>query len=139
MRKNKQISCAAFALIFCVWTAINCAAQQRNIAGHWEGEIILTEGTLQKKLPIAVDFVKKNNDYTGVLHSAVDRSAAGHLLEAFNYAPPEIGFTVAGEGLQFAGKLDGDTIAGTVKKNEDDGDGGSFTLWRVGKQRKRRH
>lgn len=97
----------------------------------------MQEGALHKELRIKVDFVKKADGYKGVFYSEVDRRASGNPLAAIEYAPPAIRFALVGEGFQFDGILTGDTINGTVKKNNDDKKA-TFTLKRV-KVPKRNH
>lgn len=133
---NERLVFGAFVLLFCLCSAINCAAQ-KTIAGHWEGVLILQEGSLRKELQIAVDFVKKADGCTGVFYSEASRRASGNPLAAVEYAPPEIRFALADESLQFDGILAGDTIKGTVK-NHDDDKKATFTLTRT-KVSKRKH
>jgi CubicO group peptidase (beta-lactamase class C family) len=91
--------------------ALNRAAAQTGLVGHWEGTIELPGAALQFR----VDFKQAGSD----LQATIDipqQGAIGLALQAVRFAAPQVHFELpAGPGLAvFEGKLEGAKITGSM-------------------------
>ncbi len=101
-----------------VWTLAAPAGAQ-SLAGHWQG----TETAAGTSMPVVFDFA----DNTSGRYSSDVQRAMDYPLDSVTLNAGAIHFVLGGDS-QFEGKLERDTITGTVK---GDGVDGTFVLHRV--------